>query len=280
MKYSCCCSRPTFALIFISFLFLSFTSLLPICIACSCEVDLTGDEIPFGYIEGTGKGPSEWGNIRPDWKVCNTGKLQSPIDLLDGRVQVTSNLGELKRDYNAAPAVLKNRGYDISVSWEEDAGKIIINETDYKVIQCHWHSPSEHTFNGSRLELEIHIVHQSASGKNAVIGIVYKYGLPDPFLSRLLPHIITLGKNERPIGIVNPEEIMFGSREYYRYNGSLTTPPCTEGVVWTIFKKVRTASREQVQALRDAVDDGYEANARPTQALNGRPVWLYTPSKN
>ncbi|GLT59289.1 hypothetical protein SLA2020_321180 [Shorea laevis] len=277
MKYSCCCSRPTFVLIFISFLFLSSSSLLPICIASSSEV---GDETPFTYIEGTGKGPNEWGNIRPDWKVCNTGKLQSPIDLLDGRVQVMSNLGKLKRDYKAAPAVVKNRGHDISVWWEGYAGKININETDYKLIQCHWHSPSEHTFNGSRHKLELHVVHRSASGKTAVIGIVYKYGRPDPLLSRLLHHIKTVGKNERPIGILNPGDIKFGSRKYYRYNGSLTTPPCTEGVVWTIVKKVRTASREQVKALRDAVHDGYEANARPTQALNGRPVWLYTPSKN
>ncbi|GKU89796.1 hypothetical protein SLEP1_g3889 [Rubroshorea leprosula] len=241
MKYSCCCSRPTFALIFISFLFLSSSSLLPICIASSSEV---GEETPFTYIEGTGKGPNEWGNIRPDWKVCNTGKLQSPIDLLDGRVQVMSNLGKLKRDNKAAPAVVKNRGHGISVWWEGYAGKININETDYKLTQCHWHSPSEHTFNGA-----------SASGKTAVIGIVYKYGRPDPLLSRLLHHIKTVGKNERPIGILNPGDIKFGSRKYYRYNGSLTTPPCTEGVVWTIVKKVRTASREQVKALRDAVHD-------------------------
>uniref|UniRef100_A0A2N9F834 carbonic anhydrase n=1 Tax=Fagus sylvatica TaxID=28930 RepID=A0A2N9F834_FAGSY len=241
------------------------------------EKDNNYDEIPFTYTEGTGKGPKKWGKIDPHWKACSNGKLQSPIDLLDRRVQVLPSLGKLKRDYQPAPAVVKNRGHDITVMWKGDAGKLNINGTDYKLIQCHWHSPSEHTFNGSRYDLELHIVHLTSSGKIAVVGIVYKYGRPDPFLSKLFHHIKSVGNEERDLGVFNPGFIKFGSRKYYRYIGSLTVPPCTEGVIWTIAKKVRTVSREQVRALRDAVHDGFESNARPTQKSSEIGVQFYTP---
>ncbi|KAF8398326.1 hypothetical protein HHK36_017253 [Tetracentron sinense] len=204
--------------------------------------------------------------------------MQSPIDLLNSKVQVLPSLGELKMDYKPAPATLKNRGHDITVKWKGDAGKISINGTDYRLLQCHWHTPSEHTFNGSRYNLELHIVHLRSDGEiGAVIGITYTYGRPDPFLAMLIPSLSSLGTEEKDLGIINPGNIEFGSREYYRYIGSLTVPPCSEGVIWTIVKKVGTASREQVRALREAVNDGFEANARPIQKLNGRTVYLYTP---
>ncbi|KAM0981245.1 hypothetical protein ACFX2A_014599 [Malus domestica] len=272
--------------IFFFFLFLaslilsSHHSFLTICNAALEDSDEVGDETAFTYLEGTGKGPKKWGQIDPQWKVCDNGKMQSPIDLLDQRVQVFPKLGKLKREYKPAPAIVKNRGHDITMRWNGDAGKTKINGTDYRLLQCHWHSPSEHTFNGSRYALEFHIVHVSSTGKIAVIGIVYKYGRPDPFLSKLFHHIKSVGKEEVDIGNINPGDIKFGSRKYYRYIGSLTVPPCTEGVIWTIVKKVRTVSREQVRALREAVHDGYEANARPTQELDGRPVLLYTPRNN
>lgn len=74
------------------------------------------DESPFAYVEGSGKGPKKWGQIDPKWKACDNGKLQSPIDLLDARVQVFPNLGKLKRDYKPSPAIVMNRGHDITVS--------------------------------------------------------------------------------------------------------------------------------------------------------------------
>ncbi|KAL3715769.1 hypothetical protein ACJRO7_007505 [Eucalyptus globulus] len=260
-----------------SFVFFALGLLLTLSSASESEVD---DETPFTYIEGTGKGPKEWGQIDPHWQACGMGKLQSPIDLLNERVQVFPNLGKLKRDYKPAPAVVKNRGHDITVTWKGDAGKININGTYYNLLQCHWHSPSEHTFNGSRYDLELHMVHLNSHEEIAVIGIVYKYGRPDPFLTKLLEHITVVGKEDTDLGVINPGIIKFGSRKYFRYIGSLTVPPCTEGVVWTIVRKVRTVSRKQVEALREAVHDGYEANARPTQQLDGRAVWLYTPGDN
>ncbi|KAL4308650.1 hypothetical protein GQ457_01G012400 [Hibiscus cannabinus] len=262
----------TFTILFIS----SLCCFLPIAIVSSSEVE---KETKFSYIEGSGKGPKEWGRLDPHWKLCGTGKLQSPIDLVHGTPQVVPILGKLKRDYKPAPAVVRNRGHDIMVRWTGYAGQININGTYYKLLQCHWHSPSEHTFNGTRYQLELHIVHQSGRGELAVVAIVYKYGRPDFFLTRLFHHIKSVGDEEKDLGIVNPGDIKFGSRKYFRYVGSLTVPPCSENVVWTISNKVRTVSRKQLRLLRDVVHDGFEANARPTQSFNGRPVLFYTPRK-
>ncbi|GMH18699.1 hypothetical protein Nepgr_020540 [Nepenthes gracilis] len=232
---------------------------LPICNALQMETEVA-DETAFTYEKGTSTGPENWGKINQQWRVCNNGRMQSPVDLLDGRVEIHPDLGELKRDYKPALASVKNRGHDIAVIWKGNAGVININGTAYKLTQCHWHSPSEHTFNGSRNKLELHAVHSSSDGKIAVIGITYKYGRPDRFLAKLIPHLNSLGHEEKDLGIINPGEIKFGSRKYYRYIGSLTVPPCTEGVVWTIVHKVRTVSRDQVRILRDAVHDAMRSD--------------------
>ncbi|XP_031474283.2 alpha carbonic anhydrase 7-like isoform X1 [Nymphaea colorata] len=245
---------------------------------CSCsnssEVD---DEKEFDYKEGSSKGPEHWSEIHPEWAACR-GKEQSPIDLLSKRVVVLPQLGRLKRKYKPARAVLKNRGHDIMLQWVGEAGGIYIKGVKYELKQCHWHSPSEHSINGSRYQLELHMVHESREGGVAVVGILYKLGRPDSFLAKLMHAISKVDPTEEEeIGVVNPKDIRIGTRNYYRYKGSLTTPPCTEGVIWTIVKKVRTASRRQIHALREAVHDGFEVNARPTQGINGRPILLYKP---
>ncbi|KAM3738952.1 hypothetical protein ACB098_09G168700 [Castanea mollissima] len=265
----------------INFLFLISLVLSSHLYHVSADDSEVEDESPFTYLEDTGKGPSKWGTIDPLWKACGNGKLQSPIDLLSRRVQVYPRLGQLKVVYKPAQAVVKNRGHDISMAWKGDAGYININGTDYNLQQCHWHSPSEHTINGSRFDLEIHVVHQNPStNKIAVVGVLYKYGRPDPLLTNLLPHIKSVGKEEINLGMMDPRAIKFENGDYYRYIGSLTVPPCTEGVIWTIAKKVLTVSREQVAALREAVHDGFESNSRPTQKMGDRDVRFYTRKKN
>ncbi|KAK9154789.1 hypothetical protein Sjap_002269 [Stephania japonica] len=256
---------------------LIFSSQLPLCTSSDTETEETEDEREFDYLQGSKKGPKYWGKINPHWEACERGDMQSPIDILNSDVHEMHALGKLRRDYKPAQASVKNRGHDIMVKWRGGAGNITINETEYILKQCHWHSPSEHTFNGSRHQLELHMVHESHLGRTAVVGITYKYGTPDPFLAKIIPSIGSVGEEEKDLGIINPGNVKFGSRKYYRYVGSLTVPPCTEGVIWTIIKKVRTASREQIRALREAVHDHCETNARPVQHEKGRTVWLYTP---
>ncbi|XP_027353187.1 alpha carbonic anhydrase 4-like [Abrus precatorius] len=234
----------------------------------------------YTYAEGTDNGPENWWRLNPKWKACGDGKLQSPIEIIDKSVVELPQLGELKLDHKPAPSILKNRGHDIMLQWNGDAGQLEINGTYYKLIQCHWHTPSEHKLNGIKFDLELHVVHQNSKGETAVIGIWYKIGGPDPFLSKLLDDIKSIGDKDVDLGVINPKDINFMSKKYYRYVGSLTTPPCTEGVIWTITKKVRTVSRMQLNILKGVVENGFEENARPTQELNGRRVSLYTPEEN
>ncbi|KAL3518404.1 hypothetical protein ACH5RR_020993 [Cinchona calisaya] len=238
------------------------------------------DERGFSYDENSDTGPAHWGEIRPEWSLCNNGNMQSPIDLLNKRVQVVSNLGRLHREYKPSNATLKNRGHDMKLTWVGDAGHININGTSYHLKQCHWHSPSEHSIDGKRYDLEAHLVHETPDGKIAVIGIMYEIGRPDTFLSSMENYLKALADTtdlEIIVGNVDPERIKFGSRKYYRYIGSLTIPPCTQNVVWTIVKKVRTVSRDQVKMIREAVHDESEANARPIQPINNRLVKMYRP---
>ncbi|KAK8584574.1 hypothetical protein V6N13_138532 [Hibiscus sabdariffa] len=141
------------------------------------------DETEFSYSADSPIGPARWGEIHADWGACSNGTMQSPIDMSSERVSIVSHLGRLRRSYKPTNAVLRNRGHDMMLRWEGEAGAIEINGTEYALSQCHWHSPSEHTINGRRYDLELHLVHESADGKVAVVGIMYKIGRPDSFLS-------------------------------------------------------------------------------------------------
>ncbi|KAH9756414.1 alpha carbonic anhydrase 7 [Citrus sinensis] len=218
----------------------------------SKEVD---EEKEFNYEKGGEHGPDRWGEIHSEWSACKNGTMQSPIDLLNERVEL---------------------------QWKGGAGTILINGTKYVLQQCHWHSPSEHTIDGKRFALEAHMVHESHDGKVAVVGIVYKIGRPDSFLASISDHLRNIsGSNERDatVGVIDPRAIKIGSSKYYRYIGSLTVPPCTENVTWTIVRKVRSVTREQVRLLRVAVHDESNTNARPLQPINMRSVKLYKPDE-
>ncbi|KAI3450590.1 hypothetical protein Pfo_007255 [Paulownia fortunei] len=246
--------------------------------ACLTRAQEVDDEREFSYEEDSEIGPAHWGEIRPEWKECNSGRMQSPIDLLNERVEIVSYLGRLKRDYKPSNATLINRGHDMMLRWTDSAGHIQINGTLFQLRQCHWHSPSEHTINGRRFDMEVHLVHESNDNRTAVIGIMYKIGRPDSFLSMMrrdLEAVAQIRDVEKAVGLINPELIKFGSRKYYRYIGSLTVPPCTQNIIWTIVRKVRTVTREQVQLIREAVHDESEVNARPIQPIHDRSIELY-----
>ncbi|PIA43629.1 hypothetical protein AQUCO_01900198v1 [Aquilegia coerulea] len=238
------------------------------------------NESEFDYLVGSEKGPHKWGEIHKEWDACKNGEMQSPIDLLNKRVDVLKKYGKLKRNYTASNATLKNRGHDIMLQWKGDAGSLKINGTEYMLKQCHWHSPSEHTINGKRYDLEMHLVHVNPNNTIAVVGVMFDIGQPDPFLTELEKQIRAIGDShgEVEVGVVDPRHIKLGGKQYYRYMGSLTVPPCTEGVVWIMNKRVRTISKEQVQLLRTAVHDYAEQNARPLQSLNNRPIHLVDPT--
>ncbi|CAJ1955917.1 unnamed protein product [Sphenostylis stenocarpa] len=236
------------------------------------------DESEFNYDEESENGPSHWGELHPEWSLCNNGSMQSPIDLLNERVEIVSHLGRLQMKYQPSNATIKNRGHDIKLDWAAGAGFLQINETKYVLNQCHWHSPSEHTIDGQRFDLELHMVHESPSGQTTVIGILYKIGGPDSFLSSLTSHLKAISDKteaERVVGVVDPRQIKIFYKQYYRYMGSLTIPPCTENISWTIVREIQSVSKEQVELLRVAAHDESDTNARPLQLINNRLLQLY-----
>ncbi|RZC91713.1 hypothetical protein C5167_027776 [Papaver somniferum] len=243
------------------------------------------DQTEFSYIPGSPNGPENWGKLHKDWAICNNGTKQSPIDIVCNRMISAPWLRKLKKLYKPSSATLTNRGHDIELQWDVpgSAGFIKIYGTIYTLDRVHWHSPSEHTINGKRYDLELHMVHKNVRlQKVAVVAVLYKIcsGCTDSFLSMLESAIceISAGTEKKvSLGLVDPNDIDVGSREYYRYKGSLTTPPCTEGVIWTIKKQVMTVSKEQVMSLRIAVHDGAIGNARPLQAINNRHILYYHP---
>ncbi|KAK7402112.1 hypothetical protein VNO78_14124 [Psophocarpus tetragonolobus] len=235
----------------------------------------------FNYDLLSPNGPFNWGN-KPGWHLCKNGTRQSPINLQ----KLTANLifdSGIERNYQPANATLISTEHDIMVNWTENAGFITVNGTQYQLVQCHWHSPSEHTINGIRYDLELHMVHRSSDARLAVTGIVYKFGRPDQFISTIEEDLQLMAQNQsrrRELGIVDPEEVAgITGNKYFRYNGSLTVPPCHQNVLWTVFiKEGRTASREQIKLLRRAVNgagDETFTNSRPLQPRNNRLVQLY-----
>lgn len=122
-----------------------------------------------------------------------------------------------------------------------EAGSININGTEYALQQLHWHSPSEHSIDGRKFAMELHMVHKSCEDMYAVVSMMYKIGEPNSFLAEIEESIDAIKKiddGEEEIGIIDAGHVKRGTQKYYRYIGSLTTPPCSESVVWIIVKKV------------------------------------------
>ncbi|KAF8042653.1 hypothetical protein BT93_A1097 [Corymbia citriodora subsp. variegata] len=242
------------------------------------------DETGFSYIVGSDRGPEKWGYLKEEWRACSEGRMQSPVDLAGEHVDVTPYRG-LRRNYERSHAYVKNRGHDLRLRWKE-AGSIEVDGRPYFLQQCHWHHPSEHAINNRSYPLELHMVHSASDAgvedNTVVVGLMYEIGEPNAFIDEVLRRIMSEThckeievKEEIEIGVIDPRKITWGEHSYYRYNGSLTTPPCTEGVKWIVNKEPSSVSEEQIWLLRRLVDDGACNNARPIQPLNGRHIQLY-----
>ena len=238
------------------------------------SIDGAEDEAEFTYRSGADTGPDRWGLLRADWATCYWGRMQSPITVPgDTTGPITGHrTGRLTRSYHPSPATLVNRGHDIMVRFDgNNAGSLLLDGVTYRLRQMHWHSPSEHALHGRRYDLELHMLHQSGgdddrpgSGKYAVVAQLFEIGgdgehrdetlrMLEPYLKRIADR--RRGYEEWIDYEVDPRRPVRGSDEFYKYTGSFTTPPCTEGVVWAVATRVRRVSRHQVELLREAVHD-------------------------
>uniref|UniRef100_A0A803QJQ7 Carbonic anhydrase n=1 Tax=Cannabis sativa TaxID=3483 RepID=A0A803QJQ7_CANSA len=235
----------------------------------------------FGYMGN--HGPREWGKLSPEYSECAKGKLQSPLNILKNQVVRSKVFKPLIRNYVPVNATLLNNQFNVGIKYEGDAGSMEVNGKNYSLKQMHWHSPSEHRLNGVRYPVELHLVHQAEDHSLSVIAILFNYSTPDPLLLKIKEKMKELSKEvfagdeeaHVPLGTLDLKLLKKNTRKYYRYVGSLTTPPCYENVTWTVLGKVRSISHEQVAAIKAPLKSDCKNNARPCQPLNGRTVELY-----
>ncbi len=220
----------------------------------------------WGYV---GKDdPKDWAKLDPSYSACGSGKAQSPIDLRIKRIK-TADLPALQPDYKQVTLSLTNDGHSIQVSYP--AGSTLkVGGKAYTLKEIDFHHPSETHENGKALPMEAHLLHADANGKLAIVSILFDLEKPNPLIDVLLRHTPTeQGKSVTvSAAAITAADLLPASLGYYTYTGSLTTPPCTEGVTWYVLKGHRTISKEQV----DAFVKLYRKNARPQQALNEREV--------
>jgi carbonic anhydrase len=214
------------------------------------------------------RGPLEWGRLDPAYKACSNGHEQSPIDIHGAHLNKA--LQPIELHYMGGPVTLENDGHTILVH----VGKgsyMVVGGTRYELDHLEFHHPSEETVKGRLTDLEVYLVHKSAEGKWAIIALRFNFdrGNPNAVLADLWPHLpATAGARETVTTEINPEGFFPADRSYWTYTGSLTTPPCTEGVRWFIIEDELTISREQLRQYTAI----FRMNSRPLQDAHGRRI--------
>ena len=220
-------------------------------------------EVHWTY-EG-GSGPAAWHELDPDYVACGAGVEQSPVDIPTDVATVNTN--DVVYQYQASEIEVLNNGHAIQVDYDEGS-EAVIDGVPRQLLQFHFHSPSEHTFDGEHAALEVHLVHADAAGNLAVIGLLVVEGEANPVIDplwSLLPTEVggTLADESVEFDVA---ELLPDDLSYYSYRGSLTTPPCTEDVDWHVLATPLRISGEKIAAYR-AILDG---TARPTQPMGDR----------
>jgi carbonic anhydrase len=209
-------------------------------------------------------GPAAWGTLDPAWGTCATGKAQSPIDIEPKAGTATP----IVFHYKATAATIIDNGHTLQINLALGSS-IEIEGVTYELVQFHFHTPSEHTIAGEHYPLELHLVHKDGAGKLAVIGVLYDVGAESKVLGGLWsawPHKV--GAEDKLKKPFDPSALLPETRTVFRYAGSLTTPPCTEGVVWNVMRRTLSDARPRL----DAFGLHYKLNARDVQPRGERKI--------
>jgi carbonic anhydrase len=216
-------------------------------------------------------GAEHWSELDPDWAACNAGKEQSPIDIRSAK---KAELPAIRFEYKSEPLkYLINNGYTIRVNYHDAAGSgnfMIVGDKRYQLTQFHFHRPSEEYIHGKPYDMVAHFMHQSSDGRVAGVAVLLKAGSANATIQQLWEHMpMTKGDEQEIAGTeVNPAGLLPHDTAYYTYMGSLTAPPCTEGVTWYVLKTPMEVSTEEISAFAKL----YPHDVRPLQPLNGRVV--------
>ena len=215
----------------------------------------------WGYTSDNG--PAKWSALNGKFRLCGTGRQQSPIDITaaaDGEVATVAF------DYRRGPATIANNGHTVQVSVAR-GNRLRIGDRVYRLIQFHFHTPSENTIGGLHYPMETHLVHSDGNGRLAVIALMVRAGRKG-VLDRL-PQPSRAGEKAN-VGTIDPSDLLPVSTDHYVFKGSLTTPPCSEGVDWFVMKQPIEADHATIAGFYAILG----ANNRPTSPLNGRAVKL------
>ncbi len=246
-------------------------------------------------------GPSGWGTIDPSFETCLTGESQTPVDIAAG---APTTGAQLQFSYPDNPLVVENNGHVIEVPIPAGNGNTLrVGSNTYSLLQFHFHAPSEHTLNGRSFPMELHLVHRNTAGELAVVGVFLEVGpgsrplFDDIFTNApdvageehethaemnaksILPALASAAVQSPAVqmpGVGGADQLGMIGR-YNAYSGSLTTPPCSEGVSWYVLKDTVRISQTAVDRMHELVAEfpGYEGfpdNNRPVQPLNGRTI--------
>lgn len=225
-----------------------------------------GHEVHWAY-EGEG-GPEAWGQLKSEFKTCAVGKRQSPIHIEDSAT-LQGPAEPIQFSYRASDGMVVNNGHTIQVDVVGD-NSITVRGSSYKLLQFHFHHPSEERINQKVFSMVAHLVHRNAEGQLAVVAVLLDPGTANSLINKVWTYMpLDAGDKVRmPAGLLDLSELLPKDQRYYQFLGSLTTPPCTEGVLWLVLKQPTTVSPEQIKLFSQL----YPRNARPVQPVNGRPI--------
>ena len=210
-------------------------------------------------------GPSHWASLSPDFSTCKLGGLQSPIDIRGAKA---ADLPAIRFDYKPSPLKIVDNGHTIQVNYAPGSS-IEVGAARYELVQFHFHRPSEERINGKAHAMDAHLVHRNSAGELAVVAVLLDKGQDNPTLRAVWSNLPKQKEKEVAApATIDAAALLPADKGYYTFQGSLTTPPCSEGVRWFVLKTPMTLAANELTAFAKL----YPMNARPTQPLNGRAV--------
>ncbi|MBX3494420.1 MAG: carbonic anhydrase family protein [Parvibaculum sp.] len=209
-------------------------------------------------------GPEHWADIDPAFATCRTGMRQSPIDI-SGPAARDGAAPSLALDYRAGAATVVNLGHTLQVNVAA-GNRLTLGGVDYQLLQFHVHTPSEHSIDGRHSPMEAHLVHRNADGGLAVVGVLIDAGAAGVIDELPLPDAV--GGTAELDAALDPSHLLPAARGFHAFEGSLTTPPCSEGVQWIVMRAPATASEETIARITAVLGP----TNRPVHPLNGREV--------
>lgn len=210
-------------------------------------------------------GPANWGRMKPEFAACSAGKRQSPIDIREG---IAVDLTPIEFDYQPSGFSVVDNGHTVQVNMDR-GNAITVMGKRYELVQFHFHRPSEERINGRQFDMVAHLVHKDPDGRLAVVAVLLQQGKAHPVVQQVWNNLPLEKGEELKAGVtLDLSALLPEQRGYYTYMGSLTTPPCSEGVLWMVMKQPAAISADQVAIFSRL----YPMNARPIQAASGRLI--------